>query len=460
MRLFPVAIDNPDHPVNAVQNSGIPGRHMKRFSFESRLALLALAGGLPAILVAAILVFDSGMAFGLRMMIIGALLVAWLGFALRVHGQITYHLNTLSNLLEALREEDYSLRSRRAREAGAMGDVFREVNVLSTTLREQRVQAREATALLRKVLAEIDIAVFAFDGEQRLMLVNRAGERLMNGDAPAGATAAALALDELLITEGRQILARRFPAGSGRWDVWSGTFRQSGLPHYLLVISDLSRALREEERKAWQRLVRVMGHELNNSLTPIKSMATTMRTRLAQGIAVDSLREDLGNSLDVIASRSEALGRFMAGYTMLARLPAPRRRNVRLRALVERAVVIDQRLDVQVEGDDIGIQVDPDQLEQLLINIVKNAIDAAGEEGSVLVRWRVAAETLRLEVLDNGPGLSGSDNLFVPFFTTKPGGTGIGLVLCRQIAEAHDGSLTLDNRDDARGCVARLELPL
>jgi signal transduction histidine kinase len=302
--------------------------------------------------------------------------------------------------------------------------------------------------------------VFAFDGAQRLMLVNRAGERLMHGAAALGGTAAALELDDLLVAEGRQIVARRFPAGSGRWDVWTGRFRQSGLPHYLLVISDLSRALREEERKAWQRLVRVMGHELNNSLTPIKSMASTLRTRLAEGAAVESLRGDLSTSLDIIASRAEALGRFMTGYTMLARLPAPRRKTVRLRALVERAAAIDTRLRVSIEGEDAGIAVDPDQLEQLLINLVKNAVDAGGPDGAVQVRWSLDDGVLRLEVLDSGPGLSGTDNLFVPFFTTKPGGTGIGLVLSRQIAEAHEGTLALENRDDGPGCVARLELPL
>jgi nitrogen fixation/metabolism regulation signal transduction histidine kinase len=338
--------------------------------------------------------------------------------------------------------------------------VFREVNTLSTTLREHRVKAREATALLRKVLAEIDIAVFAFDGSGRLMLVNRAGERLVQSDAASAKTASALGLDDLLVQEGRQTVSRRFPGGSGRWDVWTGSFREAGVPHWLLVISDLSRALREEERKAWQRLVRVMGHELNNSLTPIKSMATTLQTRLKGGVAVASLREDLGSSLGIIASRAEALGRFMTGYTMLARLPAPRRKPVRLRALVERAATIDTRKTVTVDGEDVNISVDPDQLEQLIINLVKNAVDAAGARGTVGVRWMTNENTLRLEVLDSGPGLSGTDNLFVPFFTTKPGGTGIGLVLCRQIAEAHDGTLTLENRDDAPGCVARLELPI
>ena len=303
---------------------------MKRFSFESRLMLLALAGGVPALAAAGLLLMYADLPYGLAVLLFAVLAIALLSFSLAVKNRLAYQLNTLSNLLEALREEDYSMRSRRARERGAMGDVFREVNVLSGTLRAQRVQAREASALLRKVLAEIDIAVFAFDGSERLMLVNRAGDRLVDS-APAGASATELGLGDLLHVEGRQIIARRFPGGSGRWDVWTGSFRERGVPHFLLVISDLSRALREEERKAWQRLVRVMGHELNNSLTPIKSMATTLQTRLADGVAVDSLRDDLGDSLGIIASRAEALGRFMTGYTMLARLPAPRRRTVRSR---------------------------------------------------------------------------------------------------------------------------------
>ena len=433
---------------------------MKRLSYESRLTFLALAGGVAPLAVAGTLLFTGGLPLAAATLLTAVLLVSWLAFGLGVRSKLTYQLNTLSNLLEALREEDYSMRSRRSRDRGAFGDVFREVNALSGTLREQRVQAREASALLRKVLAEIDIAVFAFDGDGCLKLVNRAAERLVQTDVTSQRTAEALGVDDLLQTEGRQTVSRRFPGGSGRWDVWTGSFREAGVPHYLLVISDLSRALREEERKAWQRLVRVMGHELNNSLTPIKSMAATLQSRLANGAAVESLREDLASSLEVIASRAEALGRFMTGYTMLARLPAPRRKSVRLRSLVERAARIDTRLPVEVAGDNIDIPVDPDQLEQLIINLVKNGVDAAGSDGSVSIRWSSDGQVLKLEVRDSGPGLSGSDNLFVPFFTTKPGGTGIGLVLCRQIAEAHDGTLTLENRDDCTGCVARLELPM
>jgi nitrogen fixation/metabolism regulation signal transduction histidine kinase len=433
---------------------------MKRISFESRLTLLGLAGGVPALVVAVLLLMRADLPRGFSLLIMVVLVTAWLGFSLSLKGRLSYQLNTLSNLLEALREEDYSMRSRRSRDRGAFGDVFREVNALSSTLREHRVKANEATALLRKVLAEIDIAVFAFDGTGRLMLVNRAGERLVHCDGAVDHSAKALGLEDLLVQEARQTVTRRFPGGSGRWDVWTGSFREAGVPHWLLVISDLSRALREEERKAWQRLVRVMGHELNNSLTPIKSMAATLQTRLAGGAEVASLRDDLGASLGIIASRAEALGRFMTGYTMLARLPAPRRQTVRVQALVERAASMDTRTSVAVNGEDVTVSVDPDQLEQLVINLVKNAVDAAGPAGDVAVRWSANSNTLRLEVLDSGPGLSGTDNLFVPFFTTKPGGTGIGLVLCRQIAEAHDGTLTLENREDGAGCVARLELPM
>src|SRR5690606_26911478 len=209
---------------------------MKRPNFESRLTLLALAGGLPALFVAGALLLGSDLPAGLSVLIMAALVTAWLAFSLSLKGRLSYQLNTLSNLLAALRAEDYSMRSRRSRDRGAFGDVFREVNALSSTLREQRVKAREATALLTKVLAEIDIAVFAFDGGGRLMLVNRAGERLVHVDETAKKTAAALGLDDLLIQEGRQTVARRFPGGSGRWDVWTGSFREAGAPHWLLVI--------------------------------------------------------------------------------------------------------------------------------------------------------------------------------------------------------------------------------
>lgn len=434
-----------------------------RLSFENRLLALALAGGLPAVVLLGSLLVAGDHSAGATWTLMALAVAGWLGFGFAARRFAVYHLQTLSNLLEALREGDYSLRGRRARFSDALGEVMREVNALSATLRAERLGAREASALLMKVVDAIDIAVFAFDAQRRLRLVNPAGERLMGRSELAlrDRTASSLGLDVFLRGRDHQTVQHRFPAGAGRWEVRHGTFREAGRPHDLLVITDLSRALREEERKAWQRLIRVIGHELNNSLAPIKSMAATLESILERDSLPEDWREDMEGGLAVIGNRAESLGRFMTAYAMLARLPEPRRQPVELRRLVERVAALDGRMDVTSAGPDVTVHVDPDQMEQMLINLVKNGIDAAAQtRGGVSVEWRETGDgEVRLDVLDTGPGVTNPDNLFVPFFTTKPGGTGVGLVLCRQIAEAHGGMLTLENRGDVTGCVARVVLP-
>lgn len=438
-----------------------PTRPQQRWSYDTRILWKALLVGVPPLLGMLALVVMDDASTGARLFILGSVVVFWLGLAFSLRHEIVYHLQTLANLLEALREGDYSLRGRRAARDDALGEVVWEVNALGQTLRDQRLEAREASALLQKVIAEIEIAVFAFDGRRVAQFTNPAGERLLARPARdiVGLTARELDLDDLLDGPRLQSVQRNFAAASGRWDVRWSSFREGGLPHYLLVVTDLSRALREEERKAWQRLIRVIGHELNNSLAPIKSMASTLKTLVSREPLPDDWREDVTGGLGVVADRADALGRFMSAYASLARLPAPRRRPTPIAPLVGRVVALETRMAVGAEGPPLTIDVDGDQLEQSLINLVKNAVDATGAGGQVLVRWREADGGTLIEVLDDGPGIANADNLFVPFFTTKPGGSGIGLVLCRQIAEGHGGTLTLENRRDTHGCVARLTLP-
>ena len=445
---------------------------MTRLTYERRIQLLALAAGLPGSLIALILLWDgthtSRMAWTLTFLMVSL----WLGFALSLRQRVVFSLQTLSNLLSAMREEDFSFRARQANADDALGEVMIELNALSATLREQRLGALEATGLLRAVMEEIDVAIFTFDNVAQLRLVNRAGERLMNrpSERLLGLTAAELGLGACLEGEAAATMELSFPGGSGRWGVRRGSFRQGGLPHQLVVLSDLSQALRDEERQAWQRLIRVLGHELNNSLAPIQSVAQSLESELngtqlvpeLQTSAASSVLEDMRSGISIIRSRTEALGRFMAAYAKLARLPQPKLAPVNVTELITRVANLETRAKVRLtKGPPAVIAADADQIEQLLINLIHNAADAAHETGGgVQVTWTRFSSHLEVLVLDEGPGLSNTTNLFVPFFTTKPGGSGIGLVLSRQIAEAHGGTLTLENRRDARGCEAKLRLPI
>jgi len=440
-------------------------RRRRRFPHDRRIQLLALGAGLPALVLAGALLFRSDLSPRTQWTLGALVAIAWLAFASSAREAVTRPLQTLSNLLGALREEDFSFRARVGRRDDPLGQALSEVNALAQTLREQRLGALEATALLRKVMEEIDVAVFAFDASSTLQLTNRAGERLLGAPAERliDRGAESLGLAAFLTAEAPRIAEASFPGVSGRFDLRRGTFRQRGKPMQLLVLADVSRALRDEERQAWQRLIRVIGHELNNSLAPIRSVAGSLEALVVREPRPADWEEDLRRGLSVVATRAEALRRFMDAYAQLARLPAPNRRTVEVGPLVRRVAGLETRVPVKVEdGKAATIDIDPDQIEQLLINLTKNGAEAAeATGGGVRLSWRLVEKptpALEIRVDDDGPGLPPSANLFVPFFTTKPGGSGIGLVLCRQIAEAHGGTLSLANRPQG-GCRATLRLP-
>lgn len=442
-------------------------RRGSRLKFEKRVTFLALAAGFPAVCLCAFLLWYDDYSARVQWTADLFLAIFWLSIAFNLKQRIVRPLQTLSNILAAIREGDYSIRGRRAAMGDALGEVMLEVNDLGQTLREQRIGALEANALLRTVMAEIDVAVFAFDGDQRLQLVNRAGERLLAQPSTRllGRTSSELGLAACFSREegeGPHTMQMVFPGGFGRWDIRHSTFREGGAQHQLLVLTDLSQTLREEERTAWQRLLRVLGHELNNSLAPIKSVAGSLADLLTLQPRPTDWGEDMHRGLEVISSRADSLARFIESYSKLARLPQPRFEPLNIGSLVQRVVNLETRLPVNVfAGPDLVIQGDDVQLEQLLINLVRNAVDASMEtKGNVGVGWTQSNGQVELRISDEGPGLASTANLFVPFFTTKAKGSGIGLVLSRQIAEAHGGTLTLENRSGKRGCEALLRLPI
>ncbi|MGH9398576.1 MAG: sensor histidine kinase [Terriglobia bacterium] len=445
----------------------------RRPNFVRRIFVMALLAGLPAVIVALVLLWEGDYGSSLQWTLTLVIVLFWAGVSLAMRRRVEVPLQTLSNLLAALREGDYSFRARQAHGDDPLAEVMREANALISLLREQRLGALEATALLRKVMEEIDVAIFAFDADERLRLVNHAGERLLAQAAGRllGSTASELGLHHCLRGlpgEPRRVertLQMPFPGSpdaSARWGMSLISFRQGGLPLQLLVLTNLRRALRESELEAWQRLVRVLGHEINNSLAPIKSMAGSLENLVRRSPRPCDWEEDMQRGLRVIGGRAEALSRFTGAYASLARLPKPRLQPLEVDAWVRRVVAMETRLPISLApGPAITIQADADQLEQLLINLVRNATDAALETGGeVSVEWKKNGASLELCVEDEGLGISNPSNLFVPFFTTKPGGVGIGLVLSRQIAEAHGGTLRLENRAGAGGAQARLTLPI
>lgn len=428
-------------------------------TFPRRTVTIALWAALPAVLLALILLWIGP--YGARAQWTGTIFIAIvlaIGLAV-LHDHVIRPIQTASNLLAAMREGDFSLRARSTGPEDDLGLLYMEANGLAEMLRGHRLEALESGALLRAVMAGIDAAVLAFDADGRLVLVNRGGEELLGGVAPQliGKQARELGIAECLEGDTPRVLER----SGARWELRRTSFRQDGRPHELVLLTDVSRTLQAEEREAWQRLIRVLSHEINNSLAPIRSFAGSLRSIVQQEPRTAQGDEDLRRGLDIIGQRADSLGRFIAAYARLARLPMPVVQPVLVEDLVQRVVALETRRDVTVSaGPSVVLLADLGQLEQLLINLVRNAADSVIDgDGRVEVTWSVRDRVLELSVLDEGPGLADTANLFVPFYTTKPGGSGIGLALSRRIAEAHGGRISLENRP-LRGCIATLRLPL
>jgi two-component system, NtrC family, nitrogen regulation sensor histidine kinase NtrY len=444
-----------------------------RLLFEKRIALFAVLAALPGVAFGTTLVWTSAWTRDVKIAVTALEFFLWLVLTLVLLDQIVRPLQTLSNVVGALREEDYSFRARGAAPNDALGELALEINSLADILTEQRIQTVEATALLRRVVDEIDAPIFTFDPNHVLRLVNAAGERLLQQPSARllGQSAAELELNACFEARNETLVALPYSTPNARWMVRQSSFRQNGVPHTLIVLSDVSRALREQERSAWQRLIRVLGHELNNSLAPIISIAGSLASRLPLPELPAAQNADFQRGLNIIESRTAALHRFLQSYRRLAQIPSPTLQPVELRPLLERVAALETRLHVEIaSGKDLTLMLDPDLIEQMLINLVRNAVDSALEQAQskqtdaktaapeVSIRWEQFDRKVALMVEDNGIGLLNPSNAFVPFYTTKPGGSGIGLVLSQQIVEAHGGTIELANRQNARGCIVKVLL--
>ncbi|WP_420236563.1 sensor histidine kinase [Telmatobacter bradus] len=443
--------------------------HRRKTSAVRRVYMNCALLALPALSIGAVELYLRRVSWPTAVLLFLCLGLYLLFVSLALTDSLIRPLQTLANVVASMREGDFSFRARGAGVQDALGELALEVNALADLLQRQRVRSLEATALLARILEVMHTPLFAFDRENRLQLVNHAGLRLLglSQDRCFGRSAEDVGLSQLLQAPDQSLhtQAVRGVAVNGvtRWLLRKATFRQEGAPHTLLLLIDVSLPLQEEERTAWKRLIRVLGHEISNSLAPIKSIAGSLRMRLDVLSAEESVTRDFYRGLGVVESRADSLHRFVQSYRQLAQLPPPQLRPIELPALLERVAVLEQRLVVKLEqGCAAVVNADPDQLEQLFINLLANAVDASEENGtaSVSMRWKCSAQDVTVSIEDQGPGIANADNLFVPFYTTKPTGSGVGLALAQQIARTHGGEIQLKNRVEGLGVCASVRLPL
>jgi nitrogen fixation/metabolism regulation signal transduction histidine kinase len=438
-------------------------RRPERRTAMRRAWLHSLLLSVPGILFVSILLVEHHVGAEPALFALAGVLVYAALVASSLIDSLIRPLQTLSNVVASLREGDYSFRARGAGPADALSELAAEINALADLLQKQRVRSLEATALLARILEVMHAPLFAFDRDSVLRLVNEAGVRMLGLPHARcyGRTAAELGLAALLDSPDQSVhaLGRR----ATRWLLRKAVFRQDGVPHTLLLLADVSQPLKEEEQAAWKRLIRVLGHELSNSLAPIKSIAGSLLARVDQLSDERDIANDFRRGLGVMEGRADALHRFVQSYRVLAQLPPPQLQAVAIAPLLERVALLERRVPVELKpGASAVLRADPDQLEQMLINLLKNAADASLANGArpVSLHWRVEDSRVAVVVEDQGLGIANSENLFVPFYTTKPNGSGVGLTLAQQIARAHGGEIVLVNREDGEGARAIVRLPL
>jgi nitrogen fixation/metabolism regulation signal transduction histidine kinase len=370
-------------------------------------------------------------------------------------------------LVEGIRLGDFTLRGKLRKSDDAFSELVNEINCLADELSRHRIANEEALKLLEKTIAHINVAIFAFDSEQKIKLANQAACRLLSMpyEQIIGSSAEVQDLAQFLGTKKTRLINHTFPGAIGRWQVRSEGFRDAGVQQHVLFITDLRQVLRDEELTAWKNLMRVVSHEINNSLFPITSLSQTLTDMIHRDPLAEDWKDDLNEGLTIISERSNSLNGFIKRYAQLAKVPVPDKKLFKFEVLIERVMTLFERDNIEVDDALLNLPMllyaDPSMIEQVIINLTKNAFEAGGP---IKYQWSMSAHHFTFQVLDSGKGISNVSNIFVPFYTTKPQGSGIGLVFCRQILDSHDGSLSLnnitDNKSHFNGCVAIFTLPV
>jgi len=430
-------------------------------NFSQKIFIFTLAAAVPSFLCCLIFLWMIEYSVYAKILLTTLLSLSVFGFAWLIKKQLQFQFQTLSNLVEAIRGGDFTLRGKKRSSDDPLTELIGQINLLSANLSEQRIASEEAYRLLDKTIAHINVAIFAFDARGQIKLANPAAGRLFDCDYQLllGKAADDLALNDFLSGEQSQLIEHSFPGGAGRWQIRLDSYRDRGIQGKLLFITDLKTVLREEELKAWKNLIKVISHEVNNSLYPISSISQTLNKLTTSQTLAPDWKTDMSEGLSVISERANNLTDFINRYAKVAKLPEPNKVIFTMAQLLAHTAIIHSNKELISidENSDPGMELFADQgmIEQVIINLLKNALEAGAP---VFFSWSEDEKHQWMNVIDNGDGIKNSANLFVPFYSTKKTGSGIGLVLCQQILDIHHGSLALENRDQG-GCLAQVCLP-
>jgi len=440
-------------------------KRYKKQSFEGNIVkLVAFACAVPSFLLLYTLI-DAGISFYLKiiLMLLVVTVVSYCCFL--VHLKIHHQFRTSTNLLEAVIVGDCSMRASSQINSGVLAEFNQVLNGITEALNQQKQAAKEQQLLFAKVIDQIDVAIIATDASNKIVLVNPSAEKLFScrHDEVIDGPIDQLGLQHVIDQDMRKVVEFELTQYRKKVYLHTDEYLVYGQHHKLIFITDIQRLLREEERQAWQRLVRVLSHEINNSLAPIASISETLKGFCKQELSMVEIQADLHEGLSVISERAQSLNKFINSYHQLSTLPAPTKSLVKLAEYISSVTALYKNIDWHINGEhQAKAFVDVEQMQQALVNLITNAIEAAADSSGKVplsITWKTTKDKLLIELEDSGTGIANIDNLFVPFYSTKKQGSGIGLVLSRQIVMNHDGDLQLKNRGDQQGVVASIYLP-
>ena len=429
-----------------------------KLSLETKLILLFICSAILLLIPCVYIIIDLqlGLLAGSTLLLLFLLPGYWL-FS-RSYKYITDVLDRVGLQLDSIGNEEYNSWHLAGFNGGRIDALRTDFQRLSNKLRGKRLEYMHNESFLFEFIKDLELPILVLDHNQKIYSSNNTFNILLKSSTIdlLGKNSSSLGL-EFIDNKWQQTQQSQL---AKRYQIAPHILKRSGRNYQLLVLFSIEQQLRDNEKQVWQRLIRVLNHEVRNSLTPIYSMTQSLQEmKLAGPLPQEQLQLEK-NILAVIEKRSLQLLEFVENYSLFNQLAPAKLEaitssdlNVRLQALFP-SLVITEHKNIQLDAD-MG------QLEQALINIIKNAIeanDAKTTTTAVVMNWQQNTQNTTIQIIDSGFGIANADNLFVPFYSTKEKGTGIGLILSREFIRNQNGELTLENRKDAQGAIAEITL--